>query len=304
VSAGVRCPQCGGESVRQITPNFYECLETVVVGGVPPSVTGLPHPIPDRRPCGTRFQIGAPGPTPSCDFCGLDSIGTCEGGCERRLCGNHGTTTSPFLCRECIAAIRAERESANRERAAEGKRELADIAALLREATAPSYIAELIRRGGPGLPGEAITDAWARLMAAGALSPAPREIVTVKFSYRRPFGNAAKETSRRAGWAYQPRLKLRTECFLIDPEGVLWDDCGQAPGSSKSIILPPMGGGEAIGHIAVTAGAIVDARSRRSEGPGWHLRDGVSMRRAGHGESERFGEAVAGAIESSAEERP
>jgi hypothetical protein len=90
---------------------------------------------------------------------------------------------------------------------------------------------------------------------------------------------------------------------LIDPEGVLWDDCGQAPGISKSIVLEPMGGGEAVAHIAVTAGAIVDARSRRSEGPGWHLRGGVRMRRAGPGNAERLAEAVAGAIESSAEGR-
>ncbi|HEX5608880.1 MAG TPA: hypothetical protein VFX45_02170 [Solirubrobacterales bacterium] len=283
--------------MRQVTPHYYECLELVVVGGVPPNVTGLPHPIPDQRLCGTRFQIGGSGPALSCAFCGLDSIGTCEGGCGRRLCGNHGTTNAPFLCRECIAGIEAERKQAEDERVAQGKRELAEIAAQLRNATAPSHIADLIRRGGPGLPSEAIADAWSRLMEAGALRPAQWEIVTVTFSYRRPFGNAAKETARRPGWIYHPRLKRQKDSFLIDQTGILWDDPGEAPGSSKRIVLSPWSGGKVVGHLAVIAGDLVDARSRRSDGPGWYLRSGVWLRSVEASSSERLAEAVPGAIE-------
>jgi hypothetical protein len=98
----VRCPECGSDEVHPITPGYFECRAQIVVGGIPPSVTGLPHHLPGFRPCGTYFQVGTSAPAQSCALCGFDSVGTCEGGCGRRLCGKHGTKSPPFLCRACL----------------------------------------------------------------------------------------------------------------------------------------------------------------------------------------------------------
>jgi hypothetical protein len=301
VEAEPRCPQCGGSRVRPITPGYYECLEDVVIGGVPPEVTGLPHHIPDLRPCGARFHVGAAGASVPCAFCGLDSIGTCEGGCERRLCGNHGTAKPPFLCRECIVRRQAESDRAERERVEARvlahKRELEEISERLDSAESPTEIAELVRRGGAGLGAEALGAAWKRLIDGGSLGPPPYDVVTVTFTYRRPFGNMSKELSRVGAWRFRPELQRHQDWFLLDVEGTRWDDCGAPPGTSKSVILPPWGSGIPTTSIAIEAGAKVDAR-RRQGWNGWSLSEGIPVKGFESSGSERLVEAVAGAIES------
>lgn len=173
--SNVSCPQCQGSNLRQITPGFYECLEQIVVGMAPPEATGLPHPAPVERPCGGRFQVGTPTATLSCAFCGLDSIGTCEGDCARRLCGVHGTSRPPFLCRECLDRRKTEKvreEAAAHRRAAEGRaRKQAEVNSILDASEDPEEVARTLRQHEELVDVEQCRVAWSRLVESLALKP-------------------------------------------------------------------------------------------------------------------------------------
>jgi hypothetical protein len=173
--SAVSCPKCHGSKVRQITHGYYECLERIVVGAVPPEATGHPHPTPVERPCGNRFQIGPPVATPSCAFCGLDSIGTCEGGCNRRLCGTHGTIRPPFLCRECLGrrkAEEAEEEAAARKRVEEEwDRNQAELDSALEASDDPHEVARVLRKHEELVDVDRCRAAWSRLVASLSLEP-------------------------------------------------------------------------------------------------------------------------------------
>jgi hypothetical protein len=173
--SSVSCPQCRGKNLRQITPGYYECLDQVIVGMAPPEATGLPHPAPVERPCGARFQVGTPAATPSCAFCGLDSIGTCEGGCARRLCGVHGTSRPPFLCRQCFdqrKAKKAQEEAAARRQAAVARdRNQAELNSILDASEDPEEVAQALRQHEELVDVERCRAAWSRLVKSLALRP-------------------------------------------------------------------------------------------------------------------------------------
>lgn len=89
------CPKCGSSSVRQITPDFFECTNEILEGVVA-------GPVPMYRPCGNRFQVAPSSQVESC-ICGRHSIGNCFD-CGRALCGLHGSDSGLFLCADCTKA--------------------------------------------------------------------------------------------------------------------------------------------------------------------------------------------------------
>lgn len=175
------CPRCGGDQIRRIAPNYYECVGEIAVGGIPASATGLPHDIPDLRVCGERFQVGSSGATPSCALCGLDSIGTCEG-CRRRLCGRHGTTSPPFLCKACFETRIAERQRREAESKAHARVEATLRRNALREQLLASgdhmQIARILSDDADILTASEAKKVWESLLSLDRL-PATHELVTV-----------------------------------------------------------------------------------------------------------------------------
>lgn len=255
--SNVCCPQCRGKRLQQITPSFYECLELVVVGMAPPEATGLPHPAPVERPCGARFQVGTPVVSPSCGFCGLDSIGTCEGGCERRLCGVHGTTRPPFLCRECLKRMKtkkAEEEAATRHRAQEARdRVRAQLDSILRASEDPQEVAQALREHEELVDRDHCREAWSRLIDALSLEPTHEcvEIVgrgirffDLRMSASEPGRWRETADSRIEVWR-AAEVNIGLDLFLT-AEGEYWRSTGcqeilylQAGGrSSRTFILP------------------------------------------------------------------
>jgi hypothetical protein len=168
------CPKCGGSEVRQLTPNYYECLGQVLIGVAPPEVTGVPHPVPHYRPCGARFQVGEPASTQKCYACGLDSIGACEN-CERRLCGRHGASTGAFLCRGCFDRRAADEEkaraAASRDKKSAEQKLRTDASAILAQSDDLTEIAAAIRRNERYIEVGDCREAWKRLVKTFELEP-------------------------------------------------------------------------------------------------------------------------------------
>jgi hypothetical protein len=107
------CPKCGGSELRQITPGFFECTSSVVLGVIQRPDAG---PMPAIHPCSYGFQVGTVSSSEPC-WCGRDSIGSCVD-CARRLCGLHGTTTGSFLCGDCFNTHSQRKLAAAEEEAA------------------------------------------------------------------------------------------------------------------------------------------------------------------------------------------
>jgi hypothetical protein len=107
----VRCPECGGTSLKTITPSYLECISETQVGVVPPGAHGNPHPLPAMGSCGHRFHVPRPASAASPCFCGRDSIGSCLE-CSRRICGLHGSGSGDFLCGDCVSVRRRAKEEA------------------------------------------------------------------------------------------------------------------------------------------------------------------------------------------------
>lgn len=114
--------------------------------------------------------------------CGRDSIGTCQGGCGRRLCGLHGPSSGTFICHQCTteraARDQRQRDAAEAERRAAAARRRAEAAAELAACEHPEELRRvLIARGRDTVPDDCRA-AWTALVSRGALEPTD-EIVTV-----------------------------------------------------------------------------------------------------------------------------
>jgi hypothetical protein len=164
----ITCPACGGASLRELTPGFYECMSPIdawISPGVASS-TGWPH---GSRPCGHRFQVGLALATEPC-WCGRHSIGRCRD-CKRPLCGLHGTAGGELLCGECLTA-RADRQRAKeaeatvaRDRAVEERGR--DLSANVAGCSSARELLTLLRGRGAAVPdADALRSAWTRVIAS------------------------------------------------------------------------------------------------------------------------------------------
>lgn len=263
MASPVTCPRCGSDETRQITPGYYECTAQIAVGGIPPSLTGLSHPIPDIQPCGARFQLGVPVATPSCALCGLDSIGTCEG-CRRRLCGNHGTASPPFLCRECLNKRTAEREraraGANARLEEETRQRRHDVASVLATSRDPREITEALTADEAAVDSDQCRAAWSRLIGDLSLEPTHEYVEVIGNSTKWFIAFGASPTDRerwkessaarvgvwlapQAGTIRHRRLEEEAEGRLeanidlfLDRDGNLW----RTWGSGKELWIPSL----------------------------------------------------------------
>lgn len=208
--------------VRQITPGFFECVGRVQVDWLeaPPSVTGAGF---QRTPvfgaCGARFQVRA-GLAAACGIpsCGRDSIGSCQGGCQRRLCGLHGSDGGSLVCAEC-AAGRLQREKQQREeanaataaRAADHHERLVDE---LRSARDAVDRLRCITAGDECLPLDLCVQAWMTVMASGLLSPSA-ELVRIE---------ARRWRIGRSSWVEGPRVPAwkAMDAVWVDRDGECW----------------------------------------------------------------------------------
>jgi hypothetical protein len=102
------CPECGGGSLRELTPGFYECMSPIDVS-LPPDPAGNPGWLHGSRPCGHRFQAGPALATEPC-WCRRHSIERCRD-CKRPLCGLHGTAGGELLCGNCVTASAARQQT-------------------------------------------------------------------------------------------------------------------------------------------------------------------------------------------------
>jgi hypothetical protein len=224
MSAEVRCPQCDGSQVRELTPGFFECTSQVLVGVVPPAMSGQPQPIPDYRACRHQFQVGGAAATPRC-ACGRYSIGVC-GGCSEPLCGIHGAGAEAFLCAECSRRETQRREQTERQGKADHARSLEQAQAALPQASDPREIVRLLAvagtdrtAGGSGIEWHApCGSAWRRLSGSGALKAAEMELVRMRFRKPTVGGQEVTELWRRAAWSGEHEGERR----WLDAEASLW----------------------------------------------------------------------------------
>jgi hypothetical protein len=181
------CPKCGGSDLRRITGTFFECVTETEVGwhDAPPEVTGtgMPQRRPIYGPCEHRFQMDM-GLTSPCEipYCGRDSVGTCQGGCKRRLCGLCGAPRGSFRCRDCIEAVQIEeRQAAQRrqEKTAQATqleaRDLAQRQSLAREqleaATSRREVARIFLENPLLLNKKECQEAWRRALTRDPIAP-------------------------------------------------------------------------------------------------------------------------------------
>ena len=207
----VRCPKCGGSSLSQITPGFFECTSLVVVAVIHrPDGMG---PMPAEHPCGHRFQVDVTGSAELCR-CGRQSIGMCAD-CARPLCGIEGTSRGIFLCPECVSRRdqrrRAEERAAAEQQQAAAAQALAEaesrcaaaIAALAAAHDAGGTISVIIANA-VDIPDEVAKAAWLRLVVSKAIAPT-HEIVTatglrhILYDSDDP-GRGWREVSRSEAW--------------------------------------------------------------------------------------------------------
>lgn len=255
------CPACGGATLRQITSTFFEC-ETPMDASIPPAVAGNPGWLHASRPCGHRFQLGTPaGSLTPCGVprCGRDSIGTCQGGCARRLCGLHGTTGGSFVCRDCLAEQERQRERERTERttaAGVAARAAAEEASTeLAACEEPRAVHDIIVSRPTDVRLDACKAAWCRLVEAG-LQPT-HEVIKIEGLANpaaRWFGRTSRgawtesKEPRLAAW-YAPSTRsrqvptnepraagLEEKDLYLDASGSLWLAMG--PFTEATIALP------------------------------------------------------------------
>lgn len=221
------CPRCGGAETLEISPGYFECQSTEFYGVVPPELSGLPGPIPHHGVCGHRYQVATATDRTPCEVpgCGRDSVGTCQGGCERRLCGLCGSSRGSFVCADCIAEHklrvdereRARRDAESRE-AAEHARSLVELSRAIASEPDPENLVELLSKGSPGLDFDACWTAWSKI-ANATLLPPTNELVTMQF--RELFtGPKVREVHRSPVWDAGPGGGW------LDSRGRMWKACG------------------------------------------------------------------------------
>lgn len=114
--AAMACPQCGGQSRRQIAPGFYECTTELQISGYAPvpGATGAPVPLQPHfsvAVCGNQYQEASPAPGTAAETCSCSvfAIGRCSR-CSTPLCGHHlYRVQGTAFCGTHAAAEKAER---------------------------------------------------------------------------------------------------------------------------------------------------------------------------------------------------
>lgn len=271
----ITCPECGGESLRKLTPGFYECI-SAVDASIPPGLAGNPAWLHGSRPCGHRFQAGQAAVTEPCS-CGRHSIGRCRD-CERPLCGLHGTAEGVLLCRECFIARREREKTRENERKSEHASALqaraSEISARIeRCATAHDLLALLASRGEAVPDYDAVRSAWTRAVAAQGMSESTHELVELagRPSFLSPF--SFSDFKRRGSWStesrwivwrarnagYESDLGHQNYDVWLGGEGdVWWGGMPETLGFGK-------GEGPKTRHFVVSRGQ--DLRLRRGDAP-------------------------------------
>jgi hypothetical protein len=129
--------------------------------------------------CGHRFQVGS-GFSEPCGIanCGRDSIGHCQGGCGRRVCGLHATVTGSLVCVDCQAERQASVRRREADEAAVRRTEAQKANEELRKATSPREVKEFLRGHSAVITTDSCAIAWRSLVARGI--PTDVEIATVR----------------------------------------------------------------------------------------------------------------------------
>jgi hypothetical protein len=201
---------------------------------MPPGMAGNPDWLHAACPCGHRFQAGQAVAAALCG-CGRFAIGRCKD-CDRWLCGDHGTQSSPFLCASCLRERRSQEQLKEKEEkdAAEAAvaaehaafvRSQAAARAALSTATTPARIARVLGENRGLLTINDCKAAWIRVPACDLLQPT-HEFVKVAslphlliLDWQTDTGWLWHTRGPRAdGW----RTTVGDSEFFVDREGAIW----------------------------------------------------------------------------------
>jgi hypothetical protein len=169
------CPACGGSDREPIAPSYWRCTspvtsETTViepVQGAPPHL-GMTRPVSysQTRTCGTEYTEadGSRSSTTSpCFICDTLMIVHCRA-CGKPACGSHSTLVDDSrLCRDCAAAVFAERQREAQEEVAAHQAKAAAAEEALAKWCSETEDAFLRQMGALGNPGSMRMEARKRL---------------------------------------------------------------------------------------------------------------------------------------------
>lgn len=235
-----RCPQCGGSSLLQITPGFFECTSSVVVAII--QRPGGMGPMPAEHRCGHRFQVDVAGSAELCR-CGRHSVGRCAD-CSRPLCGIDGTIRGLFLCPECVSqrnqrrraeerAVAEQQQVAAARAAAEVERRRAAAITALAAAQSVEQMTSVIIAHAADIPDEFGKAAWLRIVSTKAIAPT-HEIVTavglrhILYDSSDP-GRDWREVSRVEAWCARGSMLSdsgETSERWLASDGSMWSAAG------------------------------------------------------------------------------
>jgi hypothetical protein len=149
------CPVCGGSDRKQIAPNYWECVSTVVQESTQyiadpyqPGDGARPIPSQSLRPCGHRYHEGTPQGGQLCS-CGTYAIGVCLR-CSVPVCGDCSqlVSTERLCSRHAQQVLVEAQQRAQREAAAATRRE--HVNHRDNDALFAAFLEEAARRGNPG----------------------------------------------------------------------------------------------------------------------------------------------------------
>jgi len=227
-----RCPRCGGQELKAITPSEFECVARIVTGHLPPGARG-PRPLPITEPCGWRFQISTEGRLSglACS-CGRDSIGACVDR-HTRLCGLHGSRDGTFLCARC-SELRQDVERRTEDEARRAEAAAQEVARtirvrqtcdLLSAAADLSSLRDVVDAHWQYVDEEALHERWTHLAGANPFE-GTHTLHEVKFdrSLARSRRDGQPRPTRRTlrAWAMYNTQYGMLECF-IDEHGQRWE---------------------------------------------------------------------------------
>lgn len=184
-------------------------------------------------------------------------------------------------CHECRQRDGKAAEEDEKHRVRQEAEEYNAAVAGLWKAEDPGEIAKLIRQAGERLSADDCKDAWARLVRSGELGEHDFEVVKVRLSHKKLWGNSAIEQSRLSVWRYSNSLGADKDWHLIGADGSLWSEDKGAPGISATTVLPNQFGHTTYDVVAVPQGAEVRARKRRG-GHGWTIEAGRPVIQGGN----------------------